>query len=155
MSKTERADTSKECFNLQDLKFQKEKIEEAYHEIFPKVDPYLIHDVLLRMQENPMYKDKGPMYTVEVFTKQGTDSEICKDLIWTTTGKVPGVYDKGTHYVTHMRLTPEILKKLNDFDYVLQVMAYHTGSDASMGPMHDVGDYDKRRKVDDRNKRIS
>lgn len=65
------------------------------------------------------------------------------------------MYDKGTHYVTHKRLTPEILKKLNDFDYVLQVMADYTGSDASMGPMHDVGDYDKRRKVDDRNKRIS
>ena len=39
---------------------------------------------------------------VEVFTKQGTDSEWCKNHIWKTTGFVPAVYDKGTHYVTNM-----------------------------------------------------
>jgi hypothetical protein len=107
------------------------------------------------MQENPKYKDTGPMYTVEVFAAKGTDSQMCKDHIWTTTGKVPGVYDKGTHYVTYMRLTPEILKKLNDFDFVLEVMAEYAGSDASIGPIHDVGDYIKRRRIDDRNKNIS
>jgi hypothetical protein len=53
-----------------------------------------------------------------------------------------------------MRLTPEILIKYNDVDYVLQVMADYTGSDASMGPMYEVGDYDKRSKVNDQNKRI-
>ena len=66
-------------------------------------------------------KDKGPLYTVEVFTKK-TDSQECKDHILETTGTVPGIYDNGTHYVTHMRLTLEILKKLNDFDYVLGIM---------------------------------
>lgn len=151
----ENTEVHKEFFELQGLKFQKEKIEAAYREIFHKVDPYLIHDVLLRMQENPKYKDTGPMYTVEVFTAKGTDSQMCKDHIWATIGKVPGVYDKGTHYVTHMRLTPEILKKLNDFDFVLQVMAEYAGSDASIGPVHDIGDYIKRRRVDDRNKNIS
>jgi hypothetical protein len=156
LSKTvENTEVHKEFFKLEGLKFQKEKIEAAYREIFPKVDPYLIHDVLLRMQENPKYKDTGPMYTVEVFAAKGTDSQMCKDHIWTTTGKVPGVYDKGTHYVTHMRLTPEILKKLNDFDFVLEVMAEYAGSDASIGPIHDVGDYIKRRRIDDRNKNIS
>jgi hypothetical protein len=47
---------------------------------------------------------------VEVFTKHGTDSEWCKDHIWKTTGFVPAVYDKGTHYVTKMRLTLEFSK---------------------------------------------
>ncbi len=79
-------------------------------------------------------KDKGPLYTVEVFTKKGTDSQECKDHILETTGTVPGIYDNGTHYVTHMRLRLEILKKLNDFDYVLGIMGDFTGSNPSMGP---------------------
>jgi hypothetical protein len=53
-----------------------------------------------------------------------------------------------------MRLTLEILK-LNDFDYVLEIMGEYTGSDASIGPLHDVGDYKKRYLIDDRRKNIS
>ena len=52
------------------------------------------------------------MYTVEVFTKEGTDSEASRRHILNTTGMAPGIYDKGYHYVTHMRLTPDILKDL-------------------------------------------
>ena len=135
---------SKESHELQGLRLQKEKIEASYRQIFPKVDPYLIHDLLLRMDENSMKnKDKGPLYTVEVFTKKGTDSQKCKDHILETTGTVPGIYDNGTHYVTHMRLTLEILKKLNDFDYVLGIMGDFTGSNPSMGPRYDIGDFQK------------
>ena len=109
------------------------------------------------MYQDPVKnKSKGPMYTVEVFTKVGTDSQKCKDHILATTGTVPGIYDKGTHYVTHMRLTLEILKKLNDFDYVLGIMGDFTGSNPSMGPRYDIGDFQKRRQeVDDRKKNIS
>jgi hypothetical protein len=148
---------SKESHELQGLRLQKEKIEASYRQIFPKVDPYLIHDLLLRMDENSVKnKDKGPLYTVEVFTKKGTDSQECKDHILETTGTVPGIYDNGTHYVTHMRLTLEILKKLNDFDYVLGIMGDYTGSNPSMGPIHDIGDFEKRgQEIDDRNKNIS
>jgi len=92
------------------LEIYKDKIEEAYRQIFPKVDPFLVHDLYLRMQEDPTYKDIGPMYTVEVFTKEGTDSEASKWHIVNTTGMAPAIYDRGTHYVTHMRLTPETQK---------------------------------------------
>ena len=89
------------------------------------------------------------MYTVEVFTST-------KDHILATTGIVPGIYDKGTHYVTYMRLTLEILKRLNDFDYVLWIMGDFTSSNPSMGPRCDIGDFQKRcQEVEDRNKNIS
>jgi hypothetical protein len=39
-----------------------------------------------------------------------------------------------------MRLTLEILKRLNDFEYVLEVMGDYTDTDASLGPMHKIGD---------------
>ena len=57
---------------------------------------------------------------------------------------------------TKLRLRLEILKKLNDFDYVLGIMGDYTGSNPSMGPIHDIGDFQKRRQeIDDRNKNIS
>ncbi|HYT46142.1 MAG TPA: hypothetical protein VEP90_27685, partial [Methylomirabilota bacterium] len=71
---------SRELRELSGLRIQKDKIEEAeaYRQIFPKVDPFLVHDLYLRMQEDPTYKDFGPMYTVEVFTKEGIDPEASK-----------------------------------------------------------------------------
>jgi hypothetical protein len=145
----------KEFHELQRLKLQKDKIEEAYRQVFPKADPFLVHDLYLRMQEDPQYKEAGPMYTVEVFTKEGTDSEASRQRILNTTGVVPAIYDNGTHYVTHMRLTPEILKKLNDIEYVLEVMGDYTGTDASIGPQHNIGDWRKRYQDDGLAKDIS
>jgi hypothetical protein len=144
LSKIPEDEFPKEFYELQRLQLQKGKIEEAYRQIFPKVDPFLVHDLYLRMQEDLEYKEAGPMYTVEVFTKEGTDPEASRKHILETTGMVPAIYDKGTHYVTHMRLTPEILKKLNDIEYVLDIMGDYTGTDASTGPRHSAGDWRKR-----------
>jgi hypothetical protein len=44
-------------------------------------------------------------------------------------------------------LNLEILKKLNDIDYVLEVMGDYTGSGASIGPQHDLG---ARKKIKDK-----
>jgi hypothetical protein len=69
-----KSEISKDLLELRALKVQKDKIDEAYRQIFPKVDPFLVHELYLRIQEDPMYKDVAPMFTVEVFTKEGTDS---------------------------------------------------------------------------------
>ena len=153
---TKEKELSKVFDELEGLRRQKEKIEASYREVFPKVDPYLVHDLLMRIQDNPKkYSSSGPMYNIEVFTKEGIDSQKSRDHILATTGTVPAIFDKGTHYVTHMRMTPEILKKLNDFDYVLEVMGEYSGSEASIGPLHDKGEVSKRRMMDDRRKNIS
>jgi hypothetical protein len=117
--------------------FQHAKMEASYQAIFPKVCNNLVHDLIMRLQQDP---HNPPMYTVEVFTKDGTDSQACKDHILATTGTVPAIYDHGTHYVTHMRLTLETLKKLNDFEFVVEVMGEYTDTDASLGPMHNIGE---------------
>ena len=88
------SETSKDLLELNALRVQKDKIEEAYRQIFPKVDPFLVHDLYLRLQEDPT--SKGHMYTVEVFTKEGTDSEASRRHILNTTGMAPAIYDKGT-----------------------------------------------------------
>jgi hypothetical protein len=48
-----KSETSKDLLELKALKVQKDKIEEAYRQIFPKVHPFLVHQLYLRMQEDP------------------------------------------------------------------------------------------------------
>jgi hypothetical protein len=53
------------------------------------------------------------------------------------TGFVPAIYDKGTHYVTNMRLTLETLKTLQDFDFVLEVTGDYTSTLTGRGASHE------------------
>ncbi|MDP9289814.1 MAG: hypothetical protein M3P08_16675 [Thermoproteota archaeon] len=52
-SQNGKSETSKDLLELKSLRVQKDKIDEAYRQIFPKVDPFFIHDLILRMQEDP------------------------------------------------------------------------------------------------------
>ena len=119
---------------LQEIRNVYTGLETLYQTYLPKVDPALIHDLLIREYEK---SERAPFYMVEVFTKQGTDSEWCKNHIWNTTGFVPAVYDKGTHYVTNMRLTLETLKVLQDFDFVSEVTGDYTGTLTGRGASHE------------------
>jgi hypothetical protein len=135
------SEQKKNIGELEELTQQSAKLAETYRRIFYKVDPAFVFDLVTRLQQDPT--NPKPMYTVEVFTKEGTNPEKSRQHILNTTGSVPAIYDKGTHYVSHLRLNLEILKKLNDIDYVLEVMGDYTGSEASIGPQHDLGDWKK------------
>ena len=102
---------------LQELRNVFRGLESLYSTHLPKVDPVLLNDLLLREEHK-----SERAYMVEVFTKPGTNSEWCKD----------------THYVTNMRLTLDILKRLDDFDFVEEVSGDYTGTLTGMGASHDV-----------------
>jgi len=127
---------------LEELKTQTQQLGNSYRELFPKVDPAFVYDLILRIAQNP--KNPAPIYTVEVFTKEGTSPEKSKEHILQTTGTVPAIYDNGTHYVSTHPLTLEILKKLNDIDYVQDVMGDYTGGASSRGAQHEKGDWKRR-----------
>jgi hypothetical protein len=40
----------------------------------------------------------------------------------------PAIYDKGIHYVTNMRLTLDILKRLDEFDFAEGVSGDYAGT---------------------------
>jgi hypothetical protein len=40
---------------------------------------------------------------LEVFTKEGIDSQKAKDFIFQKTGMMPAICDSGTHYVTNQK----------------------------------------------------
>lgn len=105
-------------------------LQTLYGSYFPKVDPALIHDLLIRMQADP---EKTPFYMVEIFTKPGTDSEAMRDYILQKTGMVPAIYDNGTHYVVNQRLTLEFLKELSDSERIIDVSGDYTGAVTGRG----------------------
>ena len=107
------------------------------------MDPAFVYDLITRLSENS--DNNAPIYTVEVFTEEGTNPKKSKERILQTTGTVPSIYDNGTHYVSTQRMTLEMLKKLNDIDYVLEVMGDYTGRASSIGPQHDKGDWKRIR----------
>ena len=119
---------------LQEIRNVFKGLETLYQTYLPKIDPSLLHDLLIREMEK---SERAPFYMVEVFTKQGTDSEWCKNHIIETSGFVPSIYDNGTHYVTNMRLTLEILKTLQDFDFVLEITGDYTGTLTGRGASHE------------------
>lgn len=133
---------SDQSTELNELKVQTRTLEESYQRVFPKTDPALVYDLISRLKRDP--QNNAPVFTVEVFTKEGTDSEKSRDLILQTTGTVPSVYDNGIHYVITHRLTLETLKKLNDIEYVLDIMGDYTGGASSIGPQHAMGDWKKK-----------
>jgi hypothetical protein len=133
----------KESVELNALRIQRKKLQAIYTQVLPKVVPGLIGDLLFREREYNQSSNnnvEGPMYTLEVFTKNGTNPEKAKNYIFQKTGMRPAVYDKGTHYVTNQKLTLEILKEISDSDDVLEITGEYSGSWGSIGPIHERGD---------------
>jgi hypothetical protein len=124
---------------IQELRNVFHGLETLYSTYLPKVDPALLNDLLIREEQKEHEKsERAPFYMVEVFTKPGTNSEWCKQHITETTGFVPAIYDKGTHYVTNMRLTLDILKTLDGFDFVEEIAGDYTGTLTGLGASHDA-----------------
>jgi hypothetical protein len=122
---------------LHELRLQYQRLRETYRKILPKVDPELIDDLLSREQQEEDPPDTRPMYTVEVFTRDGVDTEAARWYIFEKTGMMPAIYDHGTHFVTDQRLTLETLKEISDSDDVIEVTGEYSGSFASNGATHE------------------
>ena len=129
--------------SMSEIRSQFGELQKRYHEQLPKVDPGLIHDLLLRKMENPTI---DPIFMVEVFTKPGLNTEDVRSYIMEKTGMSPAIYDNGTHYVTNQKLSLENLKEISDSDDVLEVSGVYTGSIGGYGASLDR----KRNKNEER-----
>jgi hypothetical protein len=129
--------------SMSEIRSQFGELQKRYHEQLPKVDPGLIHDLLLRKMENPTI---DPIFMVEVFTKPGLNTEDVRSYIMEKTGMSPAIYDNGTHYVTNQKLSLENLKEISDSDDVLEVSGVYTGNIGGYGASLDR----KRHKDEER-----
>jgi hypothetical protein len=90
--------------------------------------------LLVREEEK---SERAPFYMVEIFTKEGTNSDAMKNHIYEKTGMVPAIYDHGTHYVTNQRLSLEALKEISQSEEVLEVTGDYTGTLTGRGASHE------------------
>jgi hypothetical protein len=119
---------------LKEIRTVFQGLQTLYETYLPKVDSSLIHDLLIREEDK---SERAPFYMVEIFTKEGTDSEAMKNHIYEKTGMLPAMYDHGTHYVTNQRLSLEILKEICNSEDVLEVTGDYTGTPTGRGASHD------------------
>jgi hypothetical protein len=119
---------------VQEIRSVFQGLQTLYQIYLPKVDPILIHDLLVREKEK---SEDAPFYMVEIFTNPGTDSEAMKNKIFERTGWLPAVYDKGTHYVNNQRLTLEMLKEISEHEDIVEVTGDYTGSITGRGASHE------------------
>ena len=119
---------------LAQLRAQFQRMEETYSKVLPKVDIALIFDFL-----NLEKKAKGESlpYTIEVFTKDGLNTDQAKEYIYAKTGMMPAISDNGRHYITNQILTLEMLKEVNDSDDVVEITGSYTGDIAWHSTRHE------------------
>lgn len=99
---------------LKQIRLVFQGLQTLYQTYFPKVDPALIDDLLVR-ELNKKSEEKStlpPFYLVEIRTVKGTDQEMMKSMIFEKTGFLPSITENGTHYVANMRLSVELLKQI-------------------------------------------
>jgi hypothetical protein len=119
--------------DVNEVRGQFSKLKETYAKILPKVDPALLNDLLEREGD---LKEPQP-YTIEVFTREGTDPEMAREYILSKTGMAPAIFDNGTHYVTNQKLTLEMLKEISDSDDVLEVHGSFCGGVGMRGAYYE------------------
>lgn len=108
----------------QEIQTKYEEFQRACKAILPKIDRKLIEDFLYRQQED---SDAKPKYSIEVTTKEGLDTQEIKDLVWSQIGEVPDIENHGTKYRIEHKLTLVGLRRLSDYDFVLNVKGSYVG----------------------------
>jgi hypothetical protein len=115
--------------DLEQIRIVFKGLQTLYQTYLPKVDPALIHDLLIRelnkINEN---SSSPPFYIIEIQTEEGTDQEKMKDMIFEKTGFLPSISENGTHYVANMRLSLELLKEFCESQKdVIKITGDYTG----------------------------
>jgi hypothetical protein len=101
-------------------------LDQALKSVFPKVDPRTVVGLILREK-----KEKNPLYTLETVVNPGQNTDAIRELILRETGMAPGFYLHGTKVVVTHKLNLELLKRINDIDYVVSIKAAPYSAGAS------------------------
>lgn len=115
--------------DLEQIRIVFKGLQTLYQTYLPKVDPALIHDLLIReLNKTNENSSSPPFYIIEIQTEEGTDQEKMKDMIFEKTGFLPSISENGTHYVANMRLSLELLKEFCESQKdVIKITGDYTG----------------------------
>ena len=102
-----------------------DELEDVMKTHLGKVDPPLIVDLILRQKKE---KKNNPVYTLEIFLKPNQNTEEIRNRIISDTGMTPAFYDNGTHVVVAHKIDFDMLKMINDMDFVERFRGTYSGN---------------------------
>ena len=111
---------------ISDVVSRFDSLEESLKSVFPKVDPRTVVGLIIREK-----KQKDPLYTLETIIKPGQNTDDIREIIIRETGMAPGFYLRGTEIVVTHKLNLELLKRIQDIDYVVSIKAAPYSAGAS------------------------
>ena len=88
----------------------------AIKRVFSKADPILVVRLIFDQKAK-----KENIYTLEIILKPEQDTEQIRERVISVTGMAPGFYLKGTKMVVSHSLDLDLLKRINDLDFVVSV----------------------------------
>jgi hypothetical protein len=88
----------------------------AIKTVFSKVDPILVVSLIFDEKAK-----KENIYTLEIILKPEQDTEQIRERVISVTGMAPGFYLKGTKMVVSHSLDLNLLKRINDLDFVVSI----------------------------------
>lgn len=88
----------------------------AIKKVFSKVDPILVVRLIFDEKAN-----KENIYTLEIILRPDQDTDQIRERVISVTGMAPGFYLKGTKMVVSHSLDLNLLKRINDLDFVISI----------------------------------
>jgi hypothetical protein len=88
----------------------------AIKTVFSKVNPLLVVRLILDEKAN-----RENIYTLEMILKPDQDTEKIRERVISVTGMAPGFYLKGTKMIVSHSIDLNLLKRINDLDFVISI----------------------------------
>jgi hypothetical protein len=88
----------------------------AIKTVFSKVDPLLVVRLIFDEKAN-----RENIYTLEMILKPDQDIEQIRERVISVTGMAPGFYLKGTKMIVSHSIDLNLLKRINDLEFVISV----------------------------------
>jgi hypothetical protein len=108
--------SSQESNSIREVVREFTEADNAIKAVFPKVDPILV----VRLIFDDKAK-KENVYTLEIILKPEQDTEQIRERVISVTGMAPGFYLQGTKMVVSHSLNLNLLKRINDLDFVVNI----------------------------------
>jgi hypothetical protein len=108
--------SSQESNSIREVVREFTEADNAIKTVFPKVDPILV--VRLIFDEKAK---KENIYTLEMILKPEQDTEQIRERVISVTGMAPSFYLQGTKMVVSHSLNLNLLKRINDLDFVVNI----------------------------------
>jgi len=102
--------------NVEEVVKEFTEADNAIRTVFPKVDPILVVRLIFDQKAK-----RDHIYTLEVILKPEQNTQEIRERVIKVTGMTPGFYLQGTKMVVSHSLNLNLLKHINDLDFVVSI----------------------------------